>query len=80
LIVITHLGIDSDTQEQRYSVEVYGEEARLFESRVSKKALLLRDPSPEQKIREWYRECETLPSDGAVDRSIPDGYSAFYTP
>jgi hypothetical protein len=77
---VNHLGIDLVTRERRYSVEVYGEEARLFESRVSEKAKLLAHPSPEQKIREWYRECETLPNDGAVDRSIPDDYYAFYTP
>ena len=62
---------DNETDgEARYRVRVFGKDARTFDVRISLKAKYQAEPSPEEKIEEWFK-FNPLAESGA-SMTIPD--------
>jgi hypothetical protein len=52
---VTWIRDDLENDLAHYRVEVFGKNARVFEVRISLSAKAQANPSPETKIKEWFR-------------------------
>jgi hypothetical protein len=54
-IQVTWIRDDRAHDEARYRVQVFGKDARVFDIRISLTAKAQAKPSPEEKIKEWFK-------------------------
>ena len=73
-IKVTWIRDDRSHDEAHYRVQTFGRDARLFDVRISLTSKAQADPSPEEKIEEWFRQNPLLES-GAIAK-IPDHFSS----
>ena len=69
---ITWVRDDRAHHEAHYRVQVFGRVACLFDVRISLAAKTQANPSPEEKIEEWFKY-NPLPKAGALE-NIPDSH------
>jgi hypothetical protein len=69
-IQVTWIRDDRAHDEARYRVQVFGKDARVFDIRISLTAKAQAKPSPEEKIKEWFKH-NPLANSGALEK-IPD--------
>ena len=67
---VTWIRDDTAHDEARYRVHVFGREARVFDVRISLTAKAQAQPSPEEKIEQWFK-LNPLAEPGTLEK-IPD--------